>query len=379
LIDITGRRPTAPAPAYQQVIHGRPWRLLTSDELIYRPRNKRPGHVYGYGPVEQIILHVNIAIRRQMLQLQHFTEGNVPPGFIGIPDLNPEQVAKIAQWWNDLLAGNLAERTRTQFLPYSAKYQALKEPPLKDEFDEWLARVVMFCFSLPPDAFTRQRNRSTSETARQTAREEGYAPLLGWVKRLADEVIQKRMGHPDLEFAWEELREVDPQVQGKIETDYVRFGIKTPNEARDGLGLEPIKGGEKPIVIAGATIVLLQDIEDLSDKTVHPPEPMFGAPMGQGGFGGGNGAGRGGATPSGRGAGGSGDASAGANRSRPAAQPAGARNGSAAAKIGGHSFSDAGAAQRGRDVLELEARQLARRSRAAPIERELALMRGAGL
>jgi hypothetical protein len=55
LIDHTGRRPTPPAPAFEQVIHGRPWRLLSADELIYAPRNKRPGHVYGYSPVEQIM------------------------------------------------------------------------------------------------------------------------------------------------------------------------------------------------------------------------------------------------------------------------------------------------------------------------------------
>ncbi len=42
LIDDTGRRPKPPAPAYEQVIHGRPWRLLTSGELIYAPRNPRP-------------------------------------------------------------------------------------------------------------------------------------------------------------------------------------------------------------------------------------------------------------------------------------------------------------------------------------------------
>jgi hypothetical protein len=28
LLDETGRRPTPPAPAYEQIIHGRPWALL---------------------------------------------------------------------------------------------------------------------------------------------------------------------------------------------------------------------------------------------------------------------------------------------------------------------------------------------------------------
>src|SRR5215831_8981369 len=69
LIDHTGRQPVPPAPAFEQVIHGRPWRLLTSDELLYSPRNLRPGHVYGYAPVEQILVTINTGIRRQIKQL----------------------------------------------------------------------------------------------------------------------------------------------------------------------------------------------------------------------------------------------------------------------------------------------------------------------
>ncbi|MGA8401060.1 MAG: hypothetical protein WB697_14310, partial [Stellaceae bacterium] len=73
LVDETGRRPRPPAPAYEQVIKGRPWKLLTSDELLYLPRNPRPHKAYGFGPVEQIVMTVNIALRRQVMQLQHFT------------------------------------------------------------------------------------------------------------------------------------------------------------------------------------------------------------------------------------------------------------------------------------------------------------------
>lgn len=55
LVDQTGRRPVPPDPAYQQVIKGVPWADLTTDDLIYCPRNPRPGHLYGLGPVEQIM------------------------------------------------------------------------------------------------------------------------------------------------------------------------------------------------------------------------------------------------------------------------------------------------------------------------------------
>src|SRR5260370_29651183 len=59
-LDDTGRRPRPPAPAYEQIIHGRPWRLLTSDGLMYLPRNPRPPKAYGFSPVEQIVTTVNI-------------------------------------------------------------------------------------------------------------------------------------------------------------------------------------------------------------------------------------------------------------------------------------------------------------------------------
>jgi len=84
LIDDTGRRPVRPAPAFEQIIHGRPWVLtedgrvntnakgkeVFADELIYVPRNPRPHKLYRYSPVEQILLTINIGIRRQIMQWQ---------------------------------------------------------------------------------------------------------------------------------------------------------------------------------------------------------------------------------------------------------------------------------------------------------------------
>ena len=56
------------------------------------------------------------------------------------------------------------------------------------------------------------------------------------------------MGHPDLEFAWAELRPADPAEQAKMLDIYVRDGIYTINEARDILGFDPVAGGELPMV-----------------------------------------------------------------------------------------------------------------------------------
>jgi HK97 family phage portal protein len=243
LIDDTGRRPRPPAPAYEQMIHGLPWRLLTADELLYFPRNPRPHKLYGLSPVEQIVMTVNIALRRQAMQLHHFTEGNVPPGLLNAPEgWNVEQIRQFQEWFDSVLAGNTASRSRLVWGPAGTKYQPFKEAPYKDEFDEWLARIVCFAFSLPPTPFIHQINRATAEQAQEAALAEGLAPLMGWVKRLADHVIQDRMGHADLEFGWVDLRPADPAEQATMFDIYLRNGVYTVNEARDILGMEAIAG-----------------------------------------------------------------------------------------------------------------------------------------
>lgn len=261
LVDNTGRRPKPPAPAYEQIIHGRPWRLLTSDELIYSPRNRRPHKAYGFSPVEQIVTTVNIGLRRQVMQLQHFTEGNVPPGLLNAPDgWSPEQIRQFQEWFDSILAGNTGTRTRLIWGPSGAKYQAFKEAPYKDDFDEWLARIVCYAFSLPPTAFTPQVNRATAQSAQEAALEEGLAPLIGWVKRLLDDLIQNKMGHVDLEFAWSDARPTDPKDQASVLGCYVRDGIYALNEARDILGLGPVEGGDKPMFLTAQGPMLLRDV-----------------------------------------------------------------------------------------------------------------------
>jgi len=261
LVDDTGRRPRPPAPAYEQIIHGRPWRLLTSEQMLYLPRNKRPHKAYGFGPCEQIVMTINIGLRRQLMQLQHFTEGNVPPGLVNAPDgWNAEQIRQFQEWFDSILAGNTGSRTRLIWAPTGAKYQAFKEAPYKDEFDEWLARIVCYAFSLPPTAFTPQVNRATAQAAQETALEEGLAPLAGWVKRLVDSVIQDRMGHADLEFVWSDARPTNAKDQASILDIYVKDGVYTLNEARGILGLPAVEGGDQPMFQSSQGPVFLSSL-----------------------------------------------------------------------------------------------------------------------
>ncbi len=64
-----------------------------------------------------------------------------------------------------------------------------RQSPLTDQYDEWLARVICYAFSVPASAFVTQVNRATSLTLRTQAAQEGLAPLKAWVKRTLDRVV----------------------------------------------------------------------------------------------------------------------------------------------------------------------------------------------
>jgi hypothetical protein len=140
---------------------------------------------------------------------------------------------------------------------------------------------VCYAFSLPSTAFTRQVNRATAETAQEAALAEGLAPLMGWVKRLADHVIQDRLGHPDLEFAWADQRPADPAAQAKTLDLYVRAGVFTVNEARAALGLDPVPGGDAARIYgtAGAVPLAASDADAAAKratsvgKDFNPDQP----------------------------------------------------------------------------------------------------------
>ncbi len=249
-----GRTPQPPDPAYQQVLKGIPAADYTSDELLYYPKNFRSNHAYGYSPVEQIIVRVETAIARVRSQLAYFTEGNMPDGLItGPQDWTMDQIRAMQQHWDALFAGNIEQRQRAWWVPAGAKFQPVKDNPVVDEFDEWLARVVCYAFSVSPQPFVKMMNRGTAESAAEVAAEEGMAPTMAWVKRLIDKLIAEDFHCSALEFAWDDNREFDPSKAASINEIYVRNGIKTIDEVRDDLGLDALGGAAATAMVATAT------------------------------------------------------------------------------------------------------------------------------
>jgi hypothetical protein len=271
VIDDFGRTPqpyTAPdggivyPPAYQQVLKGLPAVDYSARDIIYRPRNVRAHRVYGYSPVQQVLMTVNIALRRQLWQLDYYSEGSIPDALIGVPNgWTPDQIKQFQDYWDQEFAGDLARRRRAKFVPgdTAAKVHQTKEPEQKNDFDEWLARIICYAFSVPPQWAVKLMNRATADNQSAQAQEEGLEPTKEWVKDLIDEIIAEEFASPDLELAWLDEDTDEKTEQAQFEAR-VRIGAATLNEFRDALGLDPFDSpaADRPMVLTASGYVPIE-------------------------------------------------------------------------------------------------------------------------
>lgn len=285
-IDKDGLRPMPPDPAYTQVVKGMPHVAMTTNELIYMPHNPRTNRLYGYSPVEQIIFFTNIALRRDISKMSIYTVGNVPEALIAAPQTwSPAQIQQFQEFLDSTLSGQLGARRKMTMVPNigdpgkpaSIKDSVLftKEDVIKDEFDEWRARVSCFFFSLPPTAFVKQMNRASAQQQQKQALEEGIEPRKIWFKNKLDWIIEYYLKKPRVEFNWEDDPEVDPLVQAEVDKIYISIGKTSIDECRERDGQDKVGIGNLIITTQGP--ILLADVKSGEGKVLpnkEVPQPV---------------------------------------------------------------------------------------------------------
>ena len=155
-----------------------------------------------------------------------------------------------------------ARRRRAKFVPgdTAAKVVQTKEPDHKDDFDEWLARIICYAFSVPPQWAVKLMNRATADNQSAQSEDEGLEPTKEWVKDLIDEIIADEFSSPDLELAWLDEDEGDPKGVEAVLESRVKIGAVTLNEMRDSLGLDPYANAaaDRPMVLTATGYVPIE-------------------------------------------------------------------------------------------------------------------------
>jgi hypothetical protein len=253
-IDVMGRTPASPEVAYQQIIKGLPAINFTRDQLIYRPRNLRAHKSFGFSPVEQIILTINIGLRRQLHLLNYYTEGNIPEAIVQVPkEWSADQIAEYQQWFDAKLAGNSAMRRRVTFVPEAGTITWTRDPKLQDSLDEWLARIICYAFSISPQPFVSQMNRATAETSVEQAAAEGLLPILAYLADTVNFIVARYFPetHGEIEFVWQPDRDLNLLEQAKIWDMMVRNGTLSIDEVREEMGKQAIGVSNGIVTIQG--------------------------------------------------------------------------------------------------------------------------------
>ena len=280
-----GTTPEPPDTAYVQIIRGTPACELTTDELIYDRLNPRTNSPYGLGTLESLIITVSAALKSDQFNLAYLTEGNVPEGFIMLPEEianSTEQVKTWQDYFDALVAGDPRYQRRIKALPAGATYVPTKEhgDMSFEKFSEWLMEVTCAVFGVPPQdlGFTAHTNRATSKTQQEIGEEKGTAVYSLFLKEIYDRIVQQDLGFRNLQFIWSNLNPADKEQEAKVLDLKIRNGTLSIDEARNIEGLDPI--GMTNAIITPTGPVLIETFLAQQEAALTPAQQQQPTPTG---------------------------------------------------------------------------------------------------
>jgi F like protein len=297
--DSWGGTPMPPDPAYAQIWdagasggHGIPWIDLTTDQLNYAMRNLKTYRLYGMSPVEQAINILITGDLRLQFQNAYYTHGSIPDAMQVVPTkITDSQFKEAQKVLNAELEGVLTKRRNIRliqgFNEDSSKEQFIfpKAELLKDEFDDYVIRVLCYCFGTSPQRLQRVMGMRSGQVNQNAAEKEGLEPWLDWAGNCIWNPMVIDLGFPQYEATYQEDTDVDPEKQAVIDKSDVSVGIRTPDEVREDRGLPPYENGigDQPVVITGTgAIPLGLDAQVAHAKNMAEalpqPEPAPGGP-----------------------------------------------------------------------------------------------------
>jgi hypothetical protein len=194
-----------------------------------------------------LILTVTTALKLTSYNLAFLTEGNIPEGFVELPqDIinNADQLKVWQEAWDAMFSGQPEYQRKIKFLPEGMKWHPIRKPEdlIFDRFEKWLLLNTCSVLEVPPQAigFQFDRGKGATEAEWEIGKERGMFPLANFLKEIMDYIIQEDMGCPHLEFIWSNLNPTNKKEESEVFGQLVRTGAFSVDEWRIAEGLEPI-------------------------------------------------------------------------------------------------------------------------------------------
>lgn len=296
LLDLRGARPYGgDVPAYQQYLYGVPRSefrasgiagMGTSEfdpaaannfraqDIIYKPYNRSANTVYGFPPVEQVVVAATTWLRREAWWQSYFTESDLPAMFLmGGDGWSVDQLERWEQALHSLLAGDPSFRWRLKAIPFGSKVEQIKPPNFDVSLDEFLLKIVAMVFRLTTSEYFGMSSKSglggkgfLEEQAGVQDRK-AVMPYRRWIEGILTRIIAIYFHQPELAFRFDDEDLNDAKKQAEIDDIYINNGTRTRGEVRDdhAWGDLGIPEAEEPTIETRAGVIPLRMISEIEE------------------------------------------------------------------------------------------------------------------
>ena len=286
IIDLDGRTPPPPMPAYQQYLFGTPRASWSADEFYFLPRNMRNMTTFGYSLIEQCPVIINLVLKFDQWNTSAYTDSTMPMGLLETPQGMPApQIQDIADVLNGAIA-DLGARQRINPVPAGTKFQAIKPFNFDPAYCLYLIEGVCACMDVQPQelGFAPARagmgGSGHAETQDVIGRRKSLLPTARWFERKMTRIINEQWGREggrELEWRFTDLVHAEKAARFTAYKAALESGQVSLDELMEETG-EPGPGLGRTIITPQGTIFVDKHFVLTSNGIVPLKLPEPGAP-----------------------------------------------------------------------------------------------------
>lgn len=244
--------------------------LLTPSQLLH-DKGLGPDGLIGYSVISMARRTVELGISQEEFGRSFFEKGPMPGGVMEVPANLKQQDRE--QLRNDVqrLYGGAKNAGKVLVTGAGTKFNPLTIPNTDAQYLEsrrFSVEEICRWFGVPPHKLA-DLTRATFSNIEHQAIEFVIDCLMPWARRFEAEADLKLFGRVNRGRFWTKhnfaaFLRGDSLSQAESLGKQVSSAMRTPNEAREQLDLNPIEGGDE-LMIQGAMVSL--------ENAVNPPEP----------------------------------------------------------------------------------------------------------
>jgi phage portal protein BeeE len=219
------------------------------DEICYIMENPRSMSTYGFARTQAVLDIVKSLHYSTLYNKKFFEESAMPDGALGLKDTNEAEMKAFRDSWEREFRAQphkfVVINKEIDWKPFSLSNKEMQFLESQNAYIKWI--ITMFGLTPSELGITDDVNRATSATQSEVTKRRGVRPFLKLIESYINSDIIPEFNTEDVifQFIYDDPAEKTQRLNNwKLE---IEMGIKTPNEVRREMGMEPIEGGDERI------------------------------------------------------------------------------------------------------------------------------------